>query len=238
MRRRINESYEMIFIAEIGLNHNGNFGLVHELVRQAQQSGADIAKFQLGWRAGEGEMNCIGKEEMDLIFRACEYYGIEPMVSIFTPEAYEFAQQYDFKRYKIASRTVKDDLDFVQEIVAEGKETYVSLGMWEGENLPIEGADNIRYLYCMARYPTAPWEISALPKDFKNSPYAGFSDHTVGIETSLMAITRGAEVIERHFTLDKSDTTIRDHALSTTPDEFRQLTTLGRLIHRNLALGV
>jgi N,N'-diacetyllegionaminate synthase len=228
----------MIFIAEIGLNLNGNFGLVHELVRQAKYAGADIAKFQLGWRAGEGEMNQIGKDEMDLIFRACQYYEIEPMVSIFTPEAYEFAQKYNFNRYKIASRTVKDDLDFVRKIVAEGKETFISLGMWEGSSVPIEGADNVKYLYCMARYPTAPWELSDLPKDFTNSPYAGFSDHTVGIETSLMAITRGAQVIERHFTLDKSDTTIRDHALSTTPEEYHQLTTLGRLIHRNLALGV
>ena len=60
----------------------------------------------------------------------------------------------------------------------------------------------------------------------------------MGIETSLMAITRGATVIEKHFTLDKSDTTIRDHALSASPEEFRQLTMLGRLIHRNLELGV
>ena len=41
----------MIFIAEIGLNHNGNLDLCHELIRQAKFAGADIAKFQLGWRA-------------------------------------------------------------------------------------------------------------------------------------------------------------------------------------------
>ena len=38
----------MIFIAEIGLNHNGNLGLLHELIKQASLSGANIAKFQLG----------------------------------------------------------------------------------------------------------------------------------------------------------------------------------------------
>ena len=41
----------MIFIAEIGLNHNGNLDLCHELIRQAKLAVADIAKFQLGWRA-------------------------------------------------------------------------------------------------------------------------------------------------------------------------------------------
>ena len=40
----------LTFIAEIGMNHNGHFGLIPELIRQASTSGADIAKFQLGWR--------------------------------------------------------------------------------------------------------------------------------------------------------------------------------------------
>ena len=38
----------MIFVAEIGLNHEGNFDLALEIIRQAKKSGADIAKFQLG----------------------------------------------------------------------------------------------------------------------------------------------------------------------------------------------
>ena len=52
----------VLFIAEIGLNHNGNFGLLYELIKQASYSGADIAKFQLGWRANEGEINQINKK--------------------------------------------------------------------------------------------------------------------------------------------------------------------------------
>ena len=47
----------MLFIAEIGLNHNGNFGLLHELIKQASFAGADIAKFQLGWKAKKNEIN-------------------------------------------------------------------------------------------------------------------------------------------------------------------------------------
>ena len=66
----------------------------------------------------------------------------------------------------------------------------------------------------------------------------GFSDHTIGIETALLAVARGARVIEKHFTLDKSDVTIRDHALSATPDEFGQLVELGRAMRKNLDLGV
>ena len=40
----------MLFVAEIGLNHNGNFDLACEMIRQAKYAGADIAKFQCGWR--------------------------------------------------------------------------------------------------------------------------------------------------------------------------------------------
>ena len=53
-----------------------------------------------------------------------------------------------------------------------------------------------------------------------------------------MAISRGARVIEKHFTLDKSDTTIRDHALSATPREFRQLVQLGHGIAKLAECGV
>jgi N-acetylneuraminate synthase (EC 2.5.1.56) len=45
-------------------------------------------------------------------------------------------------------------------------------------------------------------------------------------------------VIEKHFTLDKSDVTIRDHALSATPLEFAELTRTGREMEKCLSLGV
>ena len=57
------------FIAEIGMNHNGNFGLLHELIKQAKLSNADIAKFQLGWRDGEGEINNIKDDNIELIIK-------------------------------------------------------------------------------------------------------------------------------------------------------------------------
>lgn len=228
----------MIFIAEIGLNHNGNFGLAFELIRQAKMAGADIAKFQLGWRDQEGEINRITPEIMENLVKIADHYEIELMFSIITRDAFELAKPFEFPRYKVASRTVRDDLDLVKDIVAEGKETFISLGMWDGDGLPIEDADNVLYLWCKSLYPTAPWQLDGFPKDFTDSPYAGYSDHTVGIETALLAISRGARVIEKHFTLDKSDTTIRDHALSATPDEFDSLVAIGRAMARNLELGI
>ena len=172
----------MLFIAEIGLNHNGNFSLAYEMIRQAKAAGADVAKFQLGWRDKEGELNRITPEILDNIFRWCDYIEIEPLVSIFTPEAWEMARTRPFKRFKIASRTVIDQTDLARAILAEGKETFVSLGMWNQDGLPFN-APNARYLWCRSLYPTAPWDLTDLPKDFSKSPYVGYSDHFLGIES-------------------------------------------------------
>ncbi|WP_078125523.1 N-acetylneuraminate synthase family protein [Leptospira alexanderi] len=226
------------FIAEIGMNHNGNFGLAYELIRQAKYSGADIAKFQLGWRSKEEEINFIDEKILSDLKKWSEYFEIELMFSVFTPEAYKLIKPFDFPRYKIASRTVKDNIDLVKEIVEEGKPTYISLGMWEGKNLPITGYKNIQYLWCKSSYPSTPWDLLEFPKNFNDSPYFGYSDHSIGIDTALLAISRGAKIIEKHFTLDKSDVTIRDHALSAIPSEFLMLTQIGKEMYKKISLGI
>lgn len=228
----------MLFIAELGLNHNGNFDLACELMRQAQLAGADIAKMQLGWRSKEGEMNYITDEVMSKLFRYSDYLGIELMFSIISEDAFEMIKRYPVKRYKIASRTVKDNLGMVNRIVAEGKETIISLGMWEGTNEPIVGNNKIKYLWCKSLYPTYPWDMVDMPKDFNSSIYTGYSDHTFGIDAPLIAISRGATVIEKHLTLDKSDRTIRDHTLSATPEEFKIMVQLGKAIYDKVKIGV
>jgi N,N'-diacetyllegionaminate synthase len=228
----------MEFIAEIGLNHNGNFGLAYELIRQAKYAGASIVKFQLGWKSGEGQINNIDHETLSNLKKWSDHFEIELMFSIFTEDAFTLIKQFEFSRYKIASRTVKDHPDLVKRILDEGKTTYISLGMWEKSELPFSEYDNVKYLWCKSKYPSLAWDLLDLPKDFNSSPYYGYSDHSIGIEVPLITITRGAKIIEKHFTLDKSDTTIRDHALSADPDEFRSLVLIGTEISKVIAMGV
>ncbi len=224
----------MIFIAEIGLNYNGNIGLLHELIRQAKLSGADIVKFQLGWRGKKNEINHINDKVIKLILKISQFYEIEPMFSIFTEEALSMIKKYNLRRYKIASRTLVDNFELAKKIIAEKKETFVSLGFWKKKNLPFKKNERIKYLWCKSNYPTAPWELKNFPRIFKSSNILGVSDHSIGNELALIAISRGAQIIEKHFTLDKSDTTIRDHALSLTPNEFKMLVNNGRAIFKLL----
>ena len=110
--------------------------------------------------------------------------------------------------------------------------------MWEKKIFPFKKNSKIKYLWCKSLYPTFDKHLKEFPKKFSSKTYDGFSDHTIGIETSLLAISRGAIIIERHFSLDKSDNTIRDHIISSTPSEFRLLVELGREIHKKYKLNI
>ena len=79
---------------------------------------------------------------------------------------------------------------------------------------------------------------NVFPAKFDQNNIVGYSDHSIGIEMPILAISRGAQIIEKHFTLDKSDTTIRDHVLSATPEEFLQMTKIGKDIFKKLRLKI
>ena len=227
------------FIAEIGLNHNGNFDLNFELIKQAKYAGADYVKFQFGWREKIDELNYLDKERIDKLHKWADYFEIKILFSVFNKHSYEILKSFGPRTIKIASRTLIDFPKLVSEIIESHENVIISLGMWEKEKnkLPFK-SKNISYLWCESKYPCTPWDMVGLPKQFSKNNFIGYSDHTIGIETCLLAITRGASIIEKHFTLDKSDKTIRDHSLSATPDEFLQLSKIGRDLYNKIKIGV
>jgi sialic acid synthase SpsE len=87
---------------------------------------------------------------------------------------------------------------------------------------------SLALLHCISAYPTPVEQanlraIETLQKAF--GLLVGYSDHTLGIEACIAAATVGARIIEKHFTLDKTRTTFRDHALSADPVELQRLAT-------------
>ncbi len=230
----------MIFISEIGMNYNGNINLCYELIKQSKYSGADIVKFQIGWRDKEGEINRLTDDKIKKLIEWSKYFEIQIMFSIISNDGFDKLKNYEFPDYKIASRTVKHDIELAKKILDLKKNTFVSLGMSEKDNPPKELSSykNIKYMWCKSEYPTDLDDLKDFPKDFKKTFFTGYSDHSIGIEMPLLAISRGASVIEKHFTLDKSDQTIRDHTLSATPKEFELMTKVGRDIFNKLKLGI
>ena len=90
------------FIAEIGMNHNGNFGLFFELIKQASLSGADFAKFQLGWRSKPGEINRLESHDVENVLKCCDHFDIAPLFSLFDESSFALAEKYEMQAYKIA----------------------------------------------------------------------------------------------------------------------------------------
>ena len=232
----------MQFISEIGLNYNNNFSLCYELIKQSKISGANIVKFQLGWKGKPDEINYLDFERLTQLHNWADYFDVPIMFSVFNNEALDLIKKFNPKRIKIASRTLVDDFDLCKKILDLDIETFISLGMWdEKKDLPFPKQSNINYLWCKSTYPNSLNDLKNLPKKFSKNDLkslTGFSDHSIGIETALIAISRGAKVIEKHFTLDKSNTFIRDHALSASPEEFKLLTMLGEEISKKIKNGV
>jgi N,N'-diacetyllegionaminate synthase len=229
---------KIIFIAEIGMNYNGNIDFAYELIKQAKLAGADIAKFQLGWRDKPGEINNLDNDKIKKLFLWGQQLDIEIMFSIITEGALKLIQPFNANKFKIASRTLIDNIKLAKSVVKKNKLTFISLGMWKSKKLPFKKNNKIKYLWCNSKYPTHLSDLKNFPKNFKKSHYDGYSDHSIGIETCILAVCRGAKIIEKHFTLDKSDTTIRDHLLSANPEEFRLMVNISRDIYRKLNFGV
>ena len=195
----------MKIISEIGINHNGDFRRIEELIRQSAVGGADFAKFQLYnsqrvFGDDSRKKNEFTFEQVAKIKQVCDYHGIEFFASVFDEEKIEWCEELDVKRYKIASRTIVAEPELCKKVIALGKTTYISLGFWAEHELPfIE--DNVKYFNCISKYPTSCLDI----KDFSyNNDIVGLSDHSYGISYALFNISKGASFIEKHFTLNKS----------------------------------
>ena len=233
----------MIIIAEIGINHNGSVHHAHELIRQAKASGADIAKFQFydpykvfgpvgTYPDAEALTQALtvqfGFDQAAQLKAWCDQERIEFMASVFDLDRFGWMESLGVRRHKIASRVVQHR-ELCDRILATKFETFVSLGFWDGAGVPYQ-CSNARYLYCVPKYP-CPYEDISLPRAFADSIYDGFSDHTIGIEASLVAVGRGAHIIEKHFTLNKG-LPGPDHICSATPDELAELVRLARLMEK------
>jgi sialic acid synthase SpsE len=233
----------MIIVAEVGINHNGDMNLCHEMIRQAAISGADMVKFQLyepkilfadePHLIEEGERCSIKYDDFRRILDWCNEESIKPFFSVFDETRLEWTENLHMPCYKLASRSIVKTPDFARKVAKLGKETYAALGMASlGRAKELLGdLPNVKFLYCVSKYPAQFSDYFAQPKSYEDSDYYGISDHTHGIETSLVAAGRGARFIEKHFTLSKTMDG-SDHKCSITPDELSDLVKYSRLMDK------
>lgn len=102
------------------------------------------------------------------------------------------------------------------------------------------GTDDISLLHCTTSYPCPFDSVNLKAMGTLKAAFGtkvGYSDHTVGIEIPIAAVARGAEIIEKHFTLDRHMDG-PDHLASTEPDEFKRMVEAIRNVEDGIGTGL
>lgn len=237
----------LMVVAEIGNNHEGSVSVAEEMVRQAAAAGADAVKFQI-FRT----QSFVRPSDAER-FKRLQGFELPPaavvslaalakslgLLFISTPLDLESAAVLEplVDVFKIASGD-NTFYPLIDRVVSTGKPLIVSCGLTDANQVERTVATidegwrrrgltgDLALLHCVSAYPAPPDQIhlraiGALAARFSRT--VGYSDHTLGIEASVLAVACGARIIEKHFTLDKDYSSFRDHQLSADPPEMAQL---------------
>lgn len=158
-------------------------------------------------------------------------YNIPLFSSAFDETAVDFLEKMNVPVYKVASFEV-GDLELLKKIASTKKPVIMSRGMASLEEIQLayktlkeNGCPEVVILHCVSAYPAPAEEMNlATIKDIKeklNIP-AGLSDHSFGTEAAIAAVIMGAQVIEKHFTIDRKAGGV-DAAFSLEPAEFKEM---------------
>lgn len=207
---------------------------------------AEYQKENIGQEMSQLEMLkkiTLRYEEFEQLAAYCSQIGMEFLSTPFDLDSIDFLEQLGCRFWKVPSGETTN-LPYLEKIGGTGKPVIMSTGMCTLdevraalEALRRSGAGDVTLLHCTTEYP-APYEevnlraMETLRREF-GCP-VGYSDHTKGIEVSIAAAAMGAEVIEKHFTLDRNMEG-PDHKASLEPDELRAM--ISAIRHVDEALG-
>jgi N,N'-diacetyllegionaminate synthase len=191
----------------------------------------------------------FGENEFIELNNYCLGKKIKFMASPFDNESIDFLAQIEAFPLKIPSGEIVN-YPYLEKIGKLNKEVILSTGMSTlGE---IEAALNlltasgthiskITVLHCNTEYPTPFEDVNLKAMITIKSAFpgikVGYSDHTLGIEVPIAAAALGAEVIEKHFTLD-SDMEGPDHKASLTPELLKEMVKAVRNIEKAFGNGI
>ena len=214
------------------------------MMAEAKSAGADGVKFQIynhanlckAYSSDEVERTPkydelmgikIGEAQMKSLKDQADKIGIEIFATPMYLEAVEMLERIGVKRYKVryADRYNRKLIEAVQ---ATGKPIFISCGwnfLVDKSQIVANNKDQFTLMYCIPEYPPDLTQFKNSPKNYTNILFKGYSNHYPSIIPPLMAVSRGAEVIEVHVKLDGTHPI--DDAVSI---DMTQLTELCRLV--------
>jgi len=243
----MNQTKQSIYIiAEIGINHGGQYAVAFDLIKAAAEAGVNGIKFQYrnlanayadGARQIGDEIllkeitkNYLSPVDILKLVDASHALGMHAGISFFdAADLADFGTEmtrFDFFKSPSVELT---NASLINSMLAYEKPVYVSLGCHHEAEIDQAFAaferDNWLAMHCVSNYPVslANSRLGYLShmRDKWARPF-GYSSHDENWEACLIAMSMGASVIERHITFDKKAEGL-DHSTSSTPDEFRRM---------------
>ncbi len=224
----------VLFIAEIGINHNGDVNIAKQLIKIAKEIGCDAVKFQKrtvekvyskeildsprdspwGNKTRDQKVGLeFGEKEYDEINKYCSSLDIDWFASSWDVDSQLFLQKYNLKYNKIASAMVTNN-ELLNVVAKEGKHTFISTGMSTMNE--IQNAVNIfrkqkcpfELMHTNSTYPMKLEEANLRCIDTLKKEFncnVGYSGHEVSSYlVCVLAVTFGISSIERHITLERT----------------------------------
>lgn len=173
-----------------------------------------------------------------------ESKGLDFMVTAFDTDAFDFLEAVGVDRYKLASHSLTN-IKLLEYLATKEKPTVLSTGMADLDEIDraveIFRSRNapLALMHCVSAYPTPLQECNLSMMDVLKQRYqlvTGYSGHEIGYLPSVIAVALGAQLIERHYTLNKSMTGF-DHQMSLEPDELIAMVRDIRAVKRIIGNG-
>jgi N,N'-diacetyllegionaminate synthase len=201
----------------------------------------------------ESQFEMIKKLELDVdahkkLIKYCNEKGIMFLSTPFDHDSINLLNELDLKIFKIPSGEITN-LPYLRHIGSLAKQVILSTGMSTlqevGDALTIlvdagTKKENITVLHANTMYPTPMEDVNLNAMQTMRQEFnvaVGYSDHTLGIEVDIAAVTMGASIIEKHFTLDKAMKG-PDHKASLDPAELKAMVTSIRNVENALGDGI
>lgn len=190
----------------------------------------------------------LSLEEFRPLKEYCDKVGIKFMSTPFDLDAIDYLSSFDMDYMKVPSGEITN-LPYLRKIAKLNMPVILSTGMSRiGEvedaiNILIDGGmkrEDIILLHCNTEYPTPYEDVNLKAMLTLRDTFGvrvGYSDHTKGIEVPIAAVAMGAEVIEKHFTLDHN-LPGPDHVASLEPKELKAMVDSIRNIEKAIGSGL
>ena len=237
----VGKNSKVFIIAEIGINHEGDLGRCLEMVHSCHEAGANSVKLQsadpdenyvkghVSWELFKRAQ--LSKEATAEVFELTKKLGMEPMTTSPDLGTLNWVDELGVTSHKVSSGMLTNDY-ILKKTSEKKKPILISTGMSGVSEIdhainicrPLIGEKLILF-QCTSLYPTPNEYLNLNSIPWMQERYqlpVGFSDHSLGIDASILAVGLGAVVIEKHFTFDKKREGF-DHKISLESMGFSEL---------------